>query len=122
MDPDEALRQLRRLSHLVDNPDWDAEELTDAEVGDRWADLAMSLGQHWDALDDWLTKGGYLPEPWQAGRLLVPAPAYDDEPGVKRHAVYGVQKDGQALCVCGVMLPEDQIDQHVRNSNPKESV
>lgn len=53
MDPDEALRQLRAdvatLSVAVgeDSPLW-------------------AIVEHFSALDQWLSRGGFLPRPWQA--------------------------------------------------------
>lgn len=71
MDPDEALRRIRELVRPgAERDDPDGSELSELVAG----------------LDEWLSKGGFLPAPWQAGRLLVPAPAYldddeDDESG-----------------------------------------
>ncbi len=51
MDPNEALAQLRRYA--------------DAAVDDApedWLDMAPELFQ---ALDDWLSRGGFLPADWQ---------------------------------------------------------
>ena len=50
MDPDETLRQLRAL---VRAEDWDAAD------GERVRELVA-------ALDEWLSRGGFLPDAWRS--------------------------------------------------------
>lgn len=71
MDPNETLRALRALVGRVNEPDWDAEAMDDADLGSLWASLAMDLAEHIEALDDWLTKGGFPPEAWQGASVAV---------------------------------------------------
>jgi hypothetical protein len=62
MDPNETLRRLRELLSTrqnldLDDPDNDQELI---RVGDDIAELV-------EALDDWITKGGFLPKDWASG-------------------------------------------------------
>lgn len=54
MDPNEALRRVREhITHILnDDGDCDVTELAEA----------------FDALDGWLTRGGFLPAAWEIGR------------------------------------------------------
>lgn len=53
MDPNEALRRLRRLCEaLSDRDDYDNE-------------VAGELAGQFEALDQWISKGGFLPDDWQ---------------------------------------------------------
>jgi hypothetical protein len=60
MDPNTVLRALRQLTARIDeisaNPDRD------------WSDVALEALEGIDALDGWLTRGGFLPEAWSTGR------------------------------------------------------
>jgi hypothetical protein len=48
MDPDEVLARLRAL---VDKDEWDADDMG-------------AMSDYFDALDTWLSKGGFLPAAW----------------------------------------------------------
>lgn len=56
MDPNETLHRLRELTN-------EAIE----ESGAPRTDLAGELGEAFNALDDWLSKGGFLPGAWREG-------------------------------------------------------
>lgn len=60
MDPDEALRQLREAIATL-NQDDHRREIAAEQVVD-----------HFQALDEWLSRGGFLPKAWGAA---VPDPA-----------------------------------------------
>lgn len=56
MDPNETLRRMRVLaSDLDDNPTLDTVE-----------SVAYGLAECVTALDDWLSRGGFLPEAWES--------------------------------------------------------
>jgi hypothetical protein len=56
MDPNANLAELRHLLELRDNNgDWPHHE-------------ANRFGELFEALDEWITSGGFLPEPWIKGR------------------------------------------------------
>lgn len=55
MDPDMTLHELRELC---------AEAL--AESGAKRTDLVDEIAEKFDALDDWLSKGGFVPGAWLA--------------------------------------------------------
>jgi hypothetical protein len=58
MDPDQALKNARAALASVRNDE------------DDQSDFAMDLADAFDALDGWLSKGGYLPQPWsEAGKV-----------------------------------------------------
>lgn len=54
MDPNATLARLREL----------VAELATAETNLHKADIADSLAEHLEALDNWLCCGGFKPEPW----------------------------------------------------------
>ncbi len=54
MDPDEALAQMRTAIETV----WAAESSVAASAA------ADTLAEHAAALDQWLSKGGFLPQAW----------------------------------------------------------
>lgn len=54
MDPDEALAQMRTAIETV----WAAQSSVSA------ATAADTLAEHASALDQWLSKGGFLPAAW----------------------------------------------------------
>jgi hypothetical protein len=56
VDPNQALRDLRALVERV---------LRDGEGADQ--DDANALAAGFNALDEWITRGGFLPEPWAKG-------------------------------------------------------
>ncbi len=59
MDPDAALAEMRDISKaLTEAKDLNSDSLTDAA---RLAELVMGL-------DEWILRGGYLPEDWRKGR------------------------------------------------------
>lgn len=68
MDPNEALRATRELVDKVHRPGLDLAALPDAELAEHWRALAESLAEHAEALDEWLTKGGWLPQAWAEPR------------------------------------------------------
>lgn len=64
MDPDEALRDARRAVRMYRDAmagDMDGAMMREAEAGGALVEL-------FDALDEWITRGGFLPEPWRAER------------------------------------------------------
>lgn len=66
MDPDTALEQAREYVAEI-NALWDAcpEEGEFTEEQQReLADKAIELAQRFEALDGWLTNGGFPPKPW----------------------------------------------------------
>jgi|GEM_PF-1298127 len=63
MDPNEALRQIREAVstwRAGAEYGWRSEEDSDR--------CALRLVKHAEALDEWLSRGGFLPAAWQAGR------------------------------------------------------
>lgn len=58
MDPDEALAKARAARQVIDNE-------TDTKKIDVAIDDVLDA---FDALDEWLSKGGYLPRAWNQGR------------------------------------------------------
>lgn len=69
MDPDEALRLLREYASEVTNArDDDLREDPDGECWSNELHLAMAFFD----LDEWLSKGGFLPDAWNSGALTVP--------------------------------------------------
>lgn len=57
MDPDETLRQIRALCN----------EIAMAAAAER-AELAEQLAERVEALDEWMTKGGFAPAAWRDNR------------------------------------------------------
>ena len=55
MDPNEALRRIREIVEKTYD-----KEMSSASVEEMFNDLV----DHFEALDDWLTKGGFLPNAW----------------------------------------------------------
>ena len=55
MDPNEALKNARALAAAI---------LKDGETWDS-ATRAEELANAFEALDEWLSKGGFLPEAWK---------------------------------------------------------
>lgn len=63
MDPNATLQELLELRDEV-NYEWDQAENEQAAPRDREIRFAELV----DALDGWLSGGGFLPRKWQAGR------------------------------------------------------
>ena len=57
MDPTVALWAIRSAAALIKKADDDDREVVTTE-------LAMSLVEHFEALDEWLMEGGFLPTDW----------------------------------------------------------
>lgn len=57
MDPTEALAAARYASQSADNTN-----------GTEKLEHLIDLQDRFLALDEWLTKGGFLPEPWQRSK------------------------------------------------------
>ena len=55
MDPNEALRRIREIVEKTYD-----KEMSSASVEEMFNDLV----DHFEALDDWLIKGGFLPNAW----------------------------------------------------------
>lgn len=67
MDPNEALVKIREALAIV-QPEIDHEHWDDNmrySLGDDLKEAIESLAKHVAALDEWLTSGGFKPEPWQ---------------------------------------------------------
>ena len=58
MDPNVCLEELRKLAKLILDPPGYVSNDTQATRGERLAELAQ-------ALDGWLSKGGFLPKDWE---------------------------------------------------------
>lgn len=62
MDPNEALRQLRLLVKQLQAEDGNPPYPT-------FVQHARDLAEYADALDGWLSHGGFLPTPWAQGGI-----------------------------------------------------
>lgn len=60
MDPNETLRRLRNV--LVDVND------TETGEGERFEELALEAHGLFFALDEWLSRKGFLPDDWNPGQ------------------------------------------------------
>lgn len=60
MDPNAALEQLREAIADAANPD----QYTDREVA------IEQVAEYFEALDGWLTQGGFLPAAWSKGNRV----------------------------------------------------
>ena len=78
MDPDEALKRAReavdrinkiRDSMRDDDEEESADELDEPVEEGELESLAFELADHFEALDGWLKKGGFLPRVWRYGDL-----------------------------------------------------
>jgi hypothetical protein len=58
MDPDETLRRIREQIQNVPSADEQPEAVLDYAYD--------ALVEHFQALDEWLSKGGYVPRAWSA--------------------------------------------------------
>ena len=70
MDPNTALAAIRtavaQMQALIEDASvW--EEDTRYALGDDGKDAAESLVEHVQALDEWLSRGGFLPDAWARG-------------------------------------------------------
>ncbi len=72
MDPNANLEEQRRLFAQLDNG-------IDFDALSRLAELAQ-------ALDEWLSKGGFLPRPWLQARVVVTAREAAAQKGVEYDA------------------------------------
>jgi hypothetical protein len=61
MDPNQALKDARETNAEADA----AMERGDQEAA---ASALIILANRFEALDEWLTRGGFLPEAWKAAR------------------------------------------------------
>lgn len=62
MDPNEALRVMRMFTRQILDR---ADSLETANDYERQALDGESLAEHVQALDEWLSNGGFLPTDWQ---------------------------------------------------------
>lgn len=58
MDPEETLRQMRQLAFQLTDPEPTFTPNGRHEAGEKLAELTISL-------DEWLSKGGFLPSDWR---------------------------------------------------------
>lgn len=63
MDIDEALKTARETAEWINTHAWDDE--TDITI---LSDKAERLAEAFSALDQWIKKGGFLPDGWNAKR------------------------------------------------------
>ena len=65
MDPNAALAEIRRLVNLMG--DLDEKSMTQGPTPDLLKSIAyvgMDLTAEFGVLDDWISKGGFLPDQW----------------------------------------------------------
>ena len=62
MDPNTRLAELRELVTMV------ALSGGDMERTEPYPQAALELAEKFEELDEWITKGGFLPAAWQQGR------------------------------------------------------
>lgn len=67
MDPDACLNKIRSLKQLINDATECAEQDTSI-MNRRVARLADELVQHVEALDGWISRGGFLPKAWSVRR------------------------------------------------------
>lgn len=60
MDIDQCLKMLRAMGEKFDNPSFTGEER---------AEMADEFAAQFDALDRWLSRGGFLPDVWNRARV-----------------------------------------------------
>ena len=75
MDPNENLRRQRETLEELRELQWEAEEAEErgrstGAFAERQLDLLTELSQLVEDLDEWLSKGGFLPGDWQAARTV----------------------------------------------------
>lgn len=68
MDPNETLRELRKLALHVGACAAEVDNYTDRAVLHDLTEEAENFATLFSALDDWLRKGGFLPDAWRASR------------------------------------------------------
>ena len=56
MDPNQALIDLRELVEEI---------LVGGSAAFTWKDLAESLAEAVESMDEWISRGGFLPEDWE---------------------------------------------------------
>lgn len=64
MDPNETIEQLRKLSKHVHETTKGIDNYTDRIVLHDLTEEAENMATLFDALDEWLSKGGFFPEGW----------------------------------------------------------
>lgn len=91
MDPNEALKRAREAARILDNDrcvSRKAREELAVEL-----DAMTDLAEAFDALDQWISKGGFLPDAWQ-----VPAhadfPPPKELPDQEANAPWEVSREG----------------------------
>lgn len=71
MDPNTALMQIRKrislLAAIMDRADEDSGRVQPGDVAEM-EEAANELVDLWDGLDNWLCKGGFLPDLWEQNR------------------------------------------------------
>lgn len=77
MDPDEKLKELRELARQVALSDVGSPTLFQSVV-----QLAESLAEKFEELDEWLQRGGFLPKAWQKSDV---SPAIGQDGGDASH-------------------------------------
>jgi hypothetical protein len=70
MDPNEALRlaRERREEMRTAGADYDAGRITGEEYDDIMGEALRAQSEAYEGLDDWVSKGGFLPTEWARGR------------------------------------------------------
>lgn len=111
VDPDVALENLHRLLKeraevnarrgvLADEDKHGSQE--EVDLLQKSDDLAQEIAEQVEALDEWLSKGGYLPKPWNPRPVTVSSPRQLGRTAVIRTCDYqtayglpGVEKCGE---------------------------
>lgn len=62
MDPNATIQEMRRISERL--------HCGEMDDGDK-IDAAHRLAELFDALDEWILKGGFLPTSWREGQMRV---------------------------------------------------
>lgn len=65
MDPNLCLSEIGRCCVIIELADQDRDVIAGTE---RMASAATELAEHCRALDEWLRKGGFLPDAWELGQ------------------------------------------------------
>lgn len=69
MDPEQAYKELVSLVEEINEiEDEVGEEGYSDEQSGRLQEIAVEQAQYFEALDGWLSKGGFLPAAWKKGR------------------------------------------------------
>jgi hypothetical protein len=61
MDPDAALARLREIAAEILSPDYDIDSSTSV-------DPLAEIAEQFQALDEWIDWGGFLPTAWRVGQ------------------------------------------------------